>query len=135
MRQRLFRKGYAEDEIQEVIKKLKELGLLEDLNFARFWIAYRTNVNPRSRFYISMELKKKGISEQLIRRAFQEAGAWEDLELAYRLAKKKLRSLSNLSDPKAKRRRLYSYLERKGFSYQVARDVSEELLGGGLVED
>ena len=129
IRERLLKRGYSEGEISEVIGKLKDLNLIDDLNFARFWINYRLVNNPKSRFLIESELKRKGISQDIITQAFGEREDFDERLLTYKVAEKKYRSLKNISDPLVKKRRLYSYLQRRGFNYGMIKEVMQNILG------
>ena len=129
IRERLLRRGYEKKEISEVIKKLKDLNLIDDWSFSRFWINYRLCNSPKSKFFIKRELEIKGVSQELITQALRERKDFDEKLLAYELAQKKYRSLKNISDPLVKKRRIYSYLQRRGFSYEMIREVVQNILG------
>lgn len=129
IRERLIKRFFNKNEIEETITKLKNLNLIDDLNFAKFWINYRLTTNPKSKFYIENELKQKGLAKEIILRAVKDFDNFIDKETAYKLARKKLGSLISLDDPLAKKRRLYSYLKRRGYSYRIIKDIMVELLG------
>lgn len=129
IRTRLLRRHYDKSEIEDVISKLKKLDLLDDASFAKFWIQYRLSSNPRSKFLLKIELKKKGVSEKLIENAFELRTDLDERALAYSLAQKKYRILKRESDLIKKKRRLYSYLQRRGFKYSLSKEVIENLIG------
>ena len=126
---RLKKRGYDEGIVDEIVKKLERLGLLNDGEFAMNWAASRMRSKPVGKFRLRQELLLKGISEDLIREtietAYQEA---DELELAIRVAGQKMRSCKSLDDMTA-RRRVYSFLQRRGFSYETIKEVLEKPMG------
>jgi SOS response regulatory protein OraA/RecX len=66
-------------------------------------------------------LRNKGISEEIIEEAL---AAVDPSQSAYNAAEKRARQLSGL-DSQAFSRKLVDYLARRGFSYDVAREVTE----------
>ena len=112
---RLQQRGYGENDILAVLANLKELGLVDDASFARFWADNRQTFNPRSRRMTETELKQKGVPAEIIER---ELSAIDDSENAYRAAFKYVRNLHTADYP-GFRRRLGEYLRRRGFGYDV----------------
>ncbi len=115
IRARLNRHGFDADTIEQVLTKLKEQGLVDDIAFARFWRENRENFRPLSRRLIELELKQKGVDAETI----AEASAGVDDELgAYQAAQRKARSLAGL-DYSSFRKRLGAFLKRRGFDYEL----------------
>jgi len=115
IRERLQRRGFNGDSIEAVIAKLKEQGLVDDMAFAQFWKDNRQSFSPRSRWLTRLELRQKGVADDIID---QVVDAVDDADSAYRAALSKARSLP-LSDYQSFRRRLGDYLKRRGFGYEV----------------
>ena len=115
IRARLNRHGFDTDTIQQVLARLKERGLVDDIAFARFWRENRENFRPRSRRLIELELKQKGVDAETIAEA--TAGV-DDEPSAYRAAQRKARSLARL-DHSSFRKRLGDFLKRRGFNYEL----------------
>ncbi len=115
LKQRLYRRGFDGDSAEAVLKLLKEQGLVDDIAFAQFWRDTRESFSPRSRWLTRLELRQKGVSEDIIG---QVVDTVDDDDSAYRAAVSKLRSLP-WSDYQSFRRRLGEYLKRRGFSYGV----------------
>jgi len=115
IRARLNRHGFDADTIQQVLTKLKERGLVDDIAFARFWRENRENFRPLGRRLIELELRQKGVDAETI----AEATAGVDDELgAYRAAQRKARSLAGL-DYSSFRKRLGAFLKQRGFDYEL----------------
>jgi len=129
LRERLHKRGFDGDNVEAVIARLKEQGLVDDLAFAQFWKDNREQFRPRSQWLMSLELRRKGVAAEVIEQVF--SGASDD-DSAYRAAMGKARGLS-LADYQSFRRRLGEYLQRRGFGYGVINRTVRRLwqeLGG-----
>jgi len=112
-----------------VLAKLKEQGVVDDMAFAQFWKDNRESFSPRSQWLTKLELRRKGVADDIIDRV---TDAVDDDNSAYRAALSKARSLP-LSDRQGFRRRLGDYLKRRGFGYGVINHTVERVwqeLGG-----
>ncbi len=125
IRERLKSRGYDAEEIEKAILKLSRLDLINDFNFAKYWINYRLAINPKSQFYIGMELKRKGVSDEVIKEVFETFESIDDKELASKLFEKKIKSLEKIKDEQIKKRRAYSYLIRRGFKYGLIKELMQ----------
>jgi regulatory protein len=119
LRERLQRRGFSPEAIEEVTNRLKELGMLDDVAFAHFWVENRETFRPRSRLLTGLELKRMGVDREVIEQVVQGA---DDMENAYRAAVQRTRGWQ-LADYPDFRRRLGDYLRRRGFSYEVISHV------------
>ena len=123
MRQRLQQHGFDSDSVETVIANLKEQGLVDDMAFAQFWKDNRESFSPRSQWLTKLELRRKGIANDIID---QVVDSVDDAGSAYRAAVSKARSLP-LSDYESFRRRLGEHLKRRGFSYPVINQTVERI--------
>jgi len=128
IRERLSRRGYDSENIKDVIRRLKQCDLINDLEFAKHWMEYRLSYNPRSKSYTAFELKRKGVSQDIIESVLKDFETVDENDIALRLAKKKARNMSKIKDSLTKRRRLYAYLGRRGFSSSVLRETVNSVL-------
>jgi regulatory protein len=115
VRERLQRRGFDDNTIGVVITRLKEQRLVDDMEFARFWKENRDSFSPRSQWLTRLELKQKGVTDDIIE---EVVGTIDDGDSAYRAALSKARRLSR-SDYQDFRHRLGEYLKRRGFGYGV----------------
>jgi len=130
LRQRLNRRGFDSDNVAAVLTRLKEQGLVDDLAFAQFWKDNRESFRPRSQWLTRLELRQKGVAEEIIERV---AAQVDDEASAYRAATAKARRLST-ADYDGFRRRLSEYLKRRGFGYSLIKPTVERVwqeCGGG----
>ena len=123
IRRRLHQRGFDGDNVEAVIIRLKEQGLVDDMAFAQFWNENRESFSPRSRRLTSLELQRKGIAKDIIDRVVDVI---DDEANAYRAALSKARSLPD-ADYQSFRRRLGEYLKRRGFSYEVINRTVKQI--------
>jgi regulatory protein len=123
IRQRLQRHVYDVEHIDQTLAKLKEQGLVDDIAFARFWRENRETFSPRSRRLTKMELRRKGLSSDVIEQVISEI---DEKDSAYRAAINRARRLS-LADYQVFRQRLGSYLGRRGFNYGIIKETTERV--------
>ncbi len=129
IRNRLKKKNYSLKIILKVIKSLKRLKFLNDREFAKMWVENRIRTRPMGRYRLYQELIQKGIDRELIEKTLNNYREEEEIKLARELAQRKLkRSYQNLDEVTTKRR-LYGFLQRRGFSYDIIQEVMKELKG------
>ena len=103
---------------EEVIERLTRANLLDDLDFARYWVENRVSFNPRMLRY---ELRQKGLSDETIAQALTDL---DEEEGAYRVALRRGRRLAHL-DQVSFRKKLGAHLLRRGFPYEVVNPTVE----------
>ena len=123
LRERLGRGGFDSGSVEAVLGRLREQGLVDDVDFAQFWKDNRQSFSPRSRSLTRLELRRKGVAEEIID---QVVSGVSDDDSAYRAALSRARRLP-ASDWESFRRRLGGYLKRRGFSYGVINNTVEQL--------
>jgi regulatory protein len=123
MRQRLRRRGYDSNCIEKSLAKLKEQGLVDDTDFARFWKENRNTFRPQSRRLTRLELQRKGLEKSIIENVITEL---DDNDSAYRAASARAKRLPR-TDFQAFRRKLGEYLMRKGFGWEVINITVEKV--------
>jgi regulatory protein len=124
VRRSLHKKGVQEEVVEVVIERLTRAGMLDDREFARYWVENRLQFNPRGARALGHELRQKGVPASII----ADALVGFDEEAAARKASEAgARRLAHL-EPDAFRRRLGAYLARRGFAYVVIAPLVEEML-------
>ncbi|MFQ6058117.1 MAG: RecX family transcriptional regulator [Anaerolineae bacterium] len=119
----LQRKGVPSHISQRVEERLVDVGLLDDLAFARFWVENREEFRPRSRYVLGWELRQKGLEAEVIAQALQDINEGES---AYHAAAERARRYTHL-DKQAFQRKLGGFLRRRGFSYEIIKEVLDRL--------
>lgn len=123
MRLRLGQRGFDDNSIERAMVRLREMGLLDDGAFARYWVDNRDTFSPRSRRLLHLELRRKGVDTDIINEVV--AGIDESAG-AYCAAQKKSQALRGC-DYHTFYRKLGLYLQRRGFSYGVIRQTVDRL--------
>jgi regulatory protein len=124
VRRNLRKKEIEEPVIEEVIERLTRGELLDDREFARYWVENRLRFNPRGLRGLRHELRQKGLANRIIDETLEDL----DVEAAARKAAEAgARRLQELEE-RDFRRKLQAYLKRRGFSYAVIAPLIEELL-------
>lgn len=121
VRQRLKRHGFDTECSEKAIASLKEKSLIDDREFACFWIENRKTFSPRSRRLAALELQRKGLDRETIETITCTV---DDSESAYRAATNKAGKLAP-TDFSTFRRRMSEHLARRGFGYEVIRETVE----------
>jgi regulatory protein len=116
--------------ILEVIDKLIIQKFLDDTQFAMWWIEQRARNKPKSRMILRMELKQKGISQEIITAALSNEeleAVVDDLSQARKLVEKKIERYKDLPRNDIYKK-LGGYLGRRGFSWEVIKRSIDEIL-------
>jgi len=123
VRQRLRRRGFDDNVVEEVILNLKERQLIDDIAFSEYWRNNRLSFSPRSRRLINLELRQKGVAAETAHEVVKDLN---DENSAYEAGHRKVRRLT-CSDYNDFRRILGDYLRRRGFDYETVRCAVERL--------
>jgi len=132
VRRYLTGKKISPEVAEKVIARLTASGLLDDAAFARFWAENRAAFSPRSRRLLSQELRQKGIDAAHIAAVLPQ----DEAEGARQAARRKARTISRL-DFQTFRQRMLGYLQRRGYDYELAQQVTQEIwneIHGSAVE-
>ena len=122
-RQHLRKKEYPEAVVERVVERLEAVDLLNDAAFARYWVEQRETFKPRSKRALQHELRQKGVDRTLIEDAVAEV---DEIAAATQAAQAKARRWSSLPEPEF-RKKLGGFLQRRGFSYSIVREITESL--------
>ncbi len=122
------RKNFSERVRDRVIADLERLDLINDEKFARLWVRSRRRFKPRSARLISLELSRKGIEREIIESVLrEEIPPEEEAAAVLELAAKRVHYYRNDPGPAAKRK-LFAYLARRGFSYDLIKTALEKVI-------
>ncbi len=118
VRRYLRRKETPPEVIEAALARLDRLDFVNDRSFAEFWIGTREQFNPRGARAIKHELRMKGVDREVVD---ELVDAEQDEERALRAGRKKAVSLVNIPhmDYATFRNRLGSFLQRRGFGYEI----------------
>lgn len=117
LRKKLAGKGYQEAEIESSVLRMKELGYLDDLRFARSFAASSLRnakgVGPR----LKLELSRRGVANSIVSQVLDElAHEYDERELLAQLVARRYPGFDAATASDKEKRRIVGYLQRKGFS-------------------
>jgi len=137
LKKRTFKRDYGfsspeekEVVLREVIDRLRELRLVDDRAFGRWWIDQRQKARkPKGRWFIRSELKRKGLALEVIDELLDSLKEGREEEAAWQLAQKKYSLLLGRGQKNAftLRQKIKRYLVGRGFGYEVVQKVVERL--------
>ncbi|WP_206490594.1 regulatory protein RecX [Rhodococcus sp. KRD162] len=141
----LAKKGFTAEIANAVLDRLEKAKLVDDESFAQQWVQSRHTYSGRGKRALSMELRNKGVSNELAVHALDMIDAEDERQRAAELVRKRFRTLQ-LPDPsgpdaRAERdkvvRKLVGMLARRGYSQGMAFAVVKEELdrAGADTED
>ena len=125
---RLRMAGFAEPDIDSALADLESVGLIDDERFARELASHEVGARLAGRRAALASLRKAGVSGDLAERAVEEASGEDEETRAEELARSRLGRLRSLP-PDAAYRRLLGFLQRRGYSGEVARTACRRALG------
>ncbi len=119
-------KGCSAECRERILEKLKDVGYIDDAQFAQDWIKGRYTVSPRGALVIREELRKKGIDEGIIEDLMNDpTSGYDECEAAKAFLDKRSYLLKGL-DAAERKKRIYGYLARRGFSFDIINDIIDK---------
>ena len=125
--EKLVKIGYGDDVVDWVLSELKKIKLIDDKRFAVSFARTKMISKPMGEFLLRRELGTKGIPDEFINLAINEAYKEKDqFAIAFEIAAKQIKKYQKLENTKLKKR-ISDFLLRRGFSWDVIKDVVESL--------
>jgi regulatory protein len=136
LERRLRDRGFAPATVQEVLERLAGVGLVDDVEYARAWLAGRWGRRPSGWRRLEQELRARGIAAGDITvarsRLEEEQGGADEVTAARKVIAQAERRYHGL-DARTRRQRLYALLVRRGFdgetieqAMRAGEDAEEE---------
>jgi regulatory protein len=126
VRRYLLGKQTPPELIDAALSRLDRLDMVNDHAFASFWLETREQFSPRGARALKNELRVKGVNREIVDELIDEE---QDEERALRAGRKKALLLlrQTTMDYTAFRSRLGSFLQRRGFGYEVSTRTVKSL--------
>jgi regulatory protein len=115
----LLKSDFAEATVADVLDRLREVGLVDDDAFARYWVENRARFRPRGKRMLVQELRQKDIASSVIETTLTQ---YDEVAAAQQVAAEQARRLAHLP-PDLFRRRLWDRMMRRGFSPDIIQEV------------
>jgi regulatory protein len=132
--ERLLRRGFEQGAVQEALERLRRVALLDDRAFLRSFVRRELMRRTESASALRTRLRRRGIPPELLRDL--DASIAEDPDLSAeslateegraRRALSELRRRLRARSPEERRRRVTQALLRRGFSWELIRDLLNE---------
>jgi regulatory protein len=139
VRQNLLKRNIPAAAVEATLNRLQAARLVDDQEFARAWVENRNTFRPRSKMALRAELRRKGLSDEVVEPVLE--AEVDEQALAFAAARKYAHRLSGLAWLEF-RKKLGGFLARRGFSYTTLSPVVSEVWkecqtadGGGTTED
>ena len=123
------KKHLPENLIDKLLNEFSELNLLNDEDFAKWWIEQRRSFRPKGEKFIRLELMHKGVNKEVIDSAVAaiSTDGLSDYDLAMKVAEKKLTRFQDLS-PIQLKIKIRDFLFRRGFGWETISKVIDSLV-------
>jgi regulatory protein len=123
----MARKDVPEAVAEKVLDRFTEVGLVDDAEYARILVRSRHADRGLARRALGVELRRKGIDDELAAEALSAVDADQEEATARDLARRRLAATRGLAY-EARVRRVTGMLGRKGYPGGLAHRVVRELL-------
>lgn len=134
LRERLLEKAEAEV-VEQALARLTELGYINDDSYARSFANSRLSYKPLGRVRLRQDLQRKQLSNQVVEQALDHAYTeHSEEELIDRAIEKRLR-LKGAPTTREEAKKLFDYLLRRGFSYDLVLKKVRAAGQSNLTED
>lgn len=127
--QKALRKEYPREVIEAVLDTLEEKGYIDDADFARSYAADKYKLNKWGPSKIKAHLFKKGIDRSKAEKSVSKVFKNEDLrETFIHLVSKRKRHFLREEDDLKRKKKVISYLARKGYHSSDIYDNIDKLM-------
>ena len=121
--------GYAAETVDQVIERLSTVGLVDDVEFARAFLAGRWGRRAAGWRRLEQDLRGRGVALDDIaearKRLEDSVGPVDEIAAARRVLGQSARRYARL-DPRTRRQRLWSLLSRRGFDSDTIEHALRE---------
>lgn len=125
IRMKLTEKEFSEEVIEKVIAFLEKYGYADDREYCRKYIREKLRMKPKSGYALKIELRQRGISARIIDEVMAET-EMDEAGDAFHWLERKSRGNWPPADEKQKKK-LYDFLLRKGYSYDIIGEAFRQM--------
>ena len=123
----LTQRGIPDEAATTVLDRFTEVGLIDDLAYARGWVTSRHGTRGLGKRAVAQELRRKGVTDDIIAEALDPIDPDQERTRALQLARSRYPQVMNL--PYATQvRRLMGALTRRGYDVGLASAVVREVI-------
>jgi regulatory protein len=124
---KLMAGGHTEEHANPIVERCLEWGYLDDSKFAERLIADCVNLRKLGPVRVRSELRRRGVPDEIAEAALDTASetAEAPVDQALRALAGKRRTYARL-DPDVAHRRMYGFLQRRGFTSDIIRNAVDQ---------
>jgi regulatory protein len=126
LRKRLEMKKIRPELIEQVIESFTRQGLLDDTKFAKLYAESRLYSRPTGKKNLEIDLKRKGLSPELISQTMAGLKDYDEKAMAKELIRVRFHKMTDISAEK-KKARLIGFVKRRGFATDAIFSAMNEL--------
>lgn len=130
----LRRRGVPDDAAATVLRRLTEVGLIDDTALAERLALAQHHERGLAARAVAQRLRRRGLPDAAVETALDSIDRAGEREVAHRLVMRKLQGLRGLP-VETQTRRLMGLLGRRGYPSGLAGEVIREALGGQFEPD
>lgn len=129
IRRRLERSDYEADVIEDVVHDLEQAGYVDDHAFAQRYAESRFRSGGYGPVRVRSDLKRKGVDADAVDAALEQVFSRRDelLQRAREIGSKRWDRLEREPDALKRKKKVYDYLARRGFGFELVHRVVDEL--------
>ena len=125
---KLKEKKFSYKAIEDVVQGLEKYNYINDADFAFNWAEGRVRTRRIGPIILRSELLKKGISKDIVDKTLKEIyNKYSERSLVIDALNSKAKMQKDMPEEK-KKRRLYSFLAQRGFSYEIINEILGEMV-------
>ena len=126
IRQKLADQQVTEAIQDVVVARLKDLGYVDDVNYAKHYVATKKRLSPKGPVAISLALQQAGVADTAISQALATYTTEEQFAVGEQLALK-LAQRYQREATRAKQQKIVQALVQKGFTFDIAQAVVAQI--------
>ena len=127
IRRGLSRKGFEQEAIDSALERLIDRKYLDDRSLATSYAAARAGMRGEGHHRIRLRLLRRGVAREIVDDVIADLQPEVDwLEVAREQASMRWKRLGTSQDLRRRQKKLFDFLVRKGFDFDVARQVTAE---------
>jgi regulatory protein len=136
MRQRLLEKDWTNEEIVDsVLEKLKEYNYLNDAQYAENFAASNIRQKPQGKRKLQLKLAQKRVDKETAKEALEKVyEETPEADLLEQALEKRLR-LKGIPKDRDETKKLFDYLLRQGFSFDLVREKMRDVAKNNLQDE
>jgi regulatory protein len=127
LERRLIGAGFGADEVAAELRRLEDVGLVDDAAFASALAEHALHGRGEGRRLVARRLTSAGVGRSIVDQVLEEVAPDDESERALALAEGRARRLASLS-PDTAFSRLSGFLARRGYPPDVSRWAARRAL-------